>query len=377
MAAAGGVVFIAGNGLGEADGMLYAYDAAGTTNCGGTPRTCEPLWVAPVGVDALSPPTVAGGVVFVTGVVTASVPDHNRIAAFDSAGERNCAGTRKTCRPLWTANLTPPSALAGEGPLLRSPAVANGLVFVSGDDNNVHVYDAAGENGCRGKPRKCSELWTSNTDLFCDATFSSCGISAPAVENGVLYVTGLSSDGSTDGLYAFDASGSTSCSGTPKACSPLWTASVGSSVYPPAIAHDIVYTVGHIPFTQESNRLRAFDATGTTGCSGTPRVCEPLWTSSEEVSSASTLVGMGAPAVANGVVYAVSNDFECDVVCMVTKRLLAFDAAGSANCTGVPKQCQHLFAYEQTGDAFDEPVVANGVLYLKSSFVQAFTVPDS
>src|SRR4051794_19454882 len=49
--------------------------------------------------------------------------------------------------------------------------------------------------------------------------------SSPAVAGGVAYV------GSQDHkFYAFDAAGTTGCSGTPKTCTPLWTGGNGRSV---------------------------------------------------------------------------------------------------------------------------------------------------
>ena len=62
-------------------------------------------------------------------------------------------------------------------------------------------------------------------------------MSSPAVVNGVAYV------GSEDGkLYALDAGGNTNCSGTPKTCAPLWTASTGGTIYSsPTVANGIVY----------------------------------------------------------------------------------------------------------------------------------------
>ena len=77
-----------------------------------------------------------------------------------------------------------------------------------------------------------------------------------------------------DKLYAFYASGSANCSGTPTTCSPLWTASMGTttSTASPAVSAGVVY--------DESNdaKLFAFDADGVTNCSGTPTTCSPLWT---------------------------------------------------------------------------------------------------
>jgi hypothetical protein len=97
----------------------------------------------------------------------------------------------------------------------------------------------------------------------------------------------------TDKLYAFDAAGTTNCSGTPKTCTPLWTGTVGSGGgSSPAVANGVVYV--------ESDKLYAFDAAGSRGCSGSPTICTPLWTGASR--------GFSSPAVANGVLYAGSFD---------------------------------------------------------------------
>ena len=115
--------------------------------------------------------------------------------------------------------------------------------------------------------------------------------SSPAVAGGVVYV------GSTQGnLYAFSAAGATGCSGTPKTCTPLWTAANAGGVSPmspaPAVANGVVY-VG------SDGQLYAFSAAGTTGCSGTPKTCTPLWATATSTSGAT----FSSPAVANGMVY--------------------------------------------------------------------------
>jgi outer membrane protein assembly factor BamB len=167
--------------------------------------------------------------------------------------------------------------------------------------------------------------------------------SSPAVANGVVYV------GSDDhNLYAFDATGNTNCSGSPKTCSPLWTAPTGGSVVSsPAVANGVVY-VG-----SADNKLYAFDAAGNTNCSGSPTTCQPLWTA--------TTVGpvFSSPAVANGVVYVGSND----------TRLYAFDAAGVTNCSGSPTTCEPLFfAFTGAPVGVSSPAVANGVVYIGSEY---------
>jgi outer membrane protein assembly factor BamB len=48
-----------------ASDRLYAYDAAGSIGCSGTPKTCTPLLGAPLPIRTLSSPTVANGRVYV------------------------------------------------------------------------------------------------------------------------------------------------------------------------------------------------------------------------------------------------------------------------------------------------------------------------
>ena len=61
---------------------------------------------------------------------------------------------------------------------------------------------------------------------------------------------------------------------------------------------------------------------GSTGCSGTPRKCAPLWSSPRLGGDVAS-----TPAVANGIVYVGS----------VGEKMLAFDAAGVKNCSGTPR----------------------------------------
>jgi len=111
------------------------------------------------------------------------------------------------------------------------------------------------------------------------------------VAGGVAYI------GSEDGnLYAFSAAGTTGCSGTPKTCTPLWTAAGASGAPPlspaPAVANGVVYA-------GSNGQLYAFSAAGTTGCSGTPKTCTPLWATGTSTNGAT----LSSPVVANGMVY--------------------------------------------------------------------------
>jgi outer membrane protein assembly factor BamB len=203
---------------------------------------------------------------------------------------------------------------------------------VGSDDGNLYAFDAAGVAGCSGVPKMCAPLWT--------ATTGGAVHSSPAVANGVVYV------GSDDGnLYAFDAAGVAGCSGVPKMCAPLWTAPTGGAVHSsPAVANGVVY-VG-----SDDGNLYAFDAAGVAGCSGVPKMCAPLWTAPAGGAVDSS------PALANGVVYVGSLD----------GNLYVFDAAGVAGCSGVPKMCAPLWTAPAGGAVRSSPAISKGVVYVGS-----------
>ncbi len=208
-AAANGVLYV--GTLGDTT-SLYAFDAAGVTNCSGAPRTCTPLWRGnrPLGSGPVrSAPAIANGVVYV---------GDTSITAFDAAGVTNCSGTPATCSPLWD---TP--ALNAE---FNGPAVARGIVYGSYFAGSLFTFDAAGISGCSGTPKACTPLWS--------ASLSFASSSSASIANDVVYVTGNQT------LYAFDATGVRKCSGSPKTCTPLWTGT-GSSSYSPAITNGVVY----------------------------------------------------------------------------------------------------------------------------------------
>ena len=157
----------------------YTYDAAGTTNCSGSPKTCAPLWTAATGAGVMWT-VVANGVVY-------AGSNDGKLYAFDAAGTTNCSGSPKTCQPLWTATLP-------EADATWAPAVANGVVYVGSDDeftSSVAAYDAAGTTNCSGSPKTCQPLWTASTGGFGSSA------SSPVVSHGVVYVSGEGK------LYAF------------------------------------------------------------------------------------------------------------------------------------------------------------------------------
>jgi hypothetical protein len=397
--ASGGI----GDGFAVADGAVYvsgynnagfptlaAFDATGRTGCSGAPKTCQPLWKAPV-VSQGSSPAVVGGVVYVAQGVFGGGPPPNELLAFDAAGRTGCTGTApdRTCTPLWKASLP-----SGNFAAVKSPVVSKGVVYFGGGGTiggELVAYEAAASpSHCSGTaPNKiCQPLWKGSTGTFAGN---------PIVSNGIVFVPGSRPGGGSDvvtyafdaaapasrctgmspnktctalwttslggpwaatsgvlydgdpgnmaPLAAFDATGAgPSCTGTPKVCAPRWYYRDASAPVSPAVANGVLYTTT----AAAPGRLAAFDATGGgPTCTGTPRFCTPLWTSSGT---------SGPPAVANGVVYASGP---------AAGQLSAYDAAGTANCSGTPKTCTPLRTINvNSGDELKgQPVIANGTVY--------------
>src|ERR687898_349584 len=251
-----------------------------------------------------------------------------------------------------------------------SPAVVDGVVYVGLGDYKVYAFDAAGTTSCSGSPKVCTPLWT--------GTPGTGGVqSSPAVANGVVYVGSQDFvSPSVNKLAAFSAAGTTNCSGSPKVCTPLWTATVSNDAETaPAIANGVVYlSVGpqDIAFGQEG-RLYAFDAAGVTHCSGSPKTCTPLWTATQPDTW-----WVQSPAVANGGVYLTywgAKDLFGGFA-----GIRAFDATGTINCSGTPKTCSHLWSVVanpfQWFPTVSSPVVANGAVYVNSETIYKFALPS-
>ena len=140
------------------------------------------------------------------------------------------------------------------GNVYSSPVVANGVVYVGSNDNNVYALNAS----------TGAELWQFTTG---DSVTSS-----PAVANGMVYVGSLDNN-----VYALNASTG----------AKLWQFTTGSSVWSsPAVANGVVY-VG-------SDDFNVYALNATTGAT--------LWQFATGNSVTSS------PSVANGVVYVGSDD---------------------------------------------------------------------
>jgi outer membrane protein assembly factor BamB len=375
----GGAVYV-----GTQDGHLEVFDADGVTACSGSPKACQPLWTSPALSGSFTgTPAVAGGRVFLGSTA-------GRLYAFDAAGMTNCAGAPKICQPLWTS--------VALGSVQSSPVVANGKVFVGSDDHNVYAFAVAGSGcgagGCtplfidqtggvvRSSPAVANEkvyvgsddgklsVFDANGSQRCNASKVCQPVfvgptggavrSSPAVESGVVYV------GSDDHkLYAFDADGSTACSGSPTvSCAPLWTATTSNTVRSsPAVANGVVF-VGTIAGGSLGARLNAFDAAGSTNCSGSPKTCNPLWTSDDLGTIAATPI-----SVANGVVYI---DVAVGITTFVGK-VFAFDADGGV-CKGTPKICAASWsvAASNSDPLGSAPAIADRFVYVAGARLHAY-----
>ena len=94
------------------------------------------------------------------------------------------------------------------------------------------------------------------------------GSGLSAVANGVVF----SAAGNT--LYAFDAAGNANCSGSPKTCTPLWSAvpwEGGGNISSIAVGRQRVVYVA-----SDDHNIYAFDAGLKLDCSGSPKTCTPL-----------------------------------------------------------------------------------------------------
>jgi hypothetical protein len=323
---ANGVAYVGVTGSAFGRYGLSAFSADGTAGCAGTPKTCAPLWSAYPNEPFLNnaTPAVANGVVY----FSVSGKYDNRLFAYDADGTTGCSGTPKICSPLWSATL---HAMTG----VMAPTVVNGIVYISdfgdftSDPGDLYAFDANGVTGCSGMPKICSPLWIG----LDGGTWNG----SPAVVNGTVYVGGKNGT-----LSAYDANGVSGCSGIPKTCSPRWTGHATGGDFgqgSPAVANGLVYYDG-----------AAFDAKGATGCSGAPKSCTPLW----RFGNGSAGYG-SSPAVANGVLFVGGGP---------TNELRAFDALGKTGCGGIPKTCAPLWTASTDGDVRTSPAVANGVVYI-------------
>jgi hypothetical protein len=377
-------VAVVRNHLYVSGGPSAVFDSVGVEGCSGAPRVCAPQWTINQNGEL--------------DVIDATL--HIGSVAYDADGVRECSGTPKVCEGMWL--------YTGEG-IPTGPVDPTKLHFQLGGytfhgsedlylDGSLAPKDLSTcVTGVPGTIPGCRVAWTralgggplgsrigmpAQADGRIFASYSS-----PVSEQGTLFAfdgrdakgpllwsASLPGKGGpdiavADGvvvttvqigldwlLAAYDAAGVTNCSGSPKVCTPLWVSDTwtgGGNEVAPAIADGIVYrAVG--------SQLRAYDLHGQQSCSGTPVVCQRLWV-------ASVGAGITAPAVANGLVYTGAADGSVE----------AFDARGITGCSATTRVCGPLWT-TNVGAAAGEVVVSGGRVYAPAAngVVRVFAVPS-
>lgn len=267
--------------LGSFASEVTAFDPTATANCGGTPKICTPLFHASLARgDPNLQPTVASGRVFVS--------TGTDISVFDAAGLDRC--TAGSCAPLFRLN----AASAGE------VSVANGQAFTTAG-TRLLAFDATGRTGCGGSPIVCQPLWrgvlsaTTNRD-------------SPIIAGDRVFANSIGSPG-VGAIEAFDRSSGSGCSGSPLTCPRLFktqTATTFDRSRASASANLLVVASGTLPIPPPFSvplrfKLTFFDLTGTTGCSESPRTCQPV-ASLDLDTDATGVEQVGRPALASGLI---------------------------------------------------------------------------
>ena len=133
-------------------------------------------------------------------------------------------------------------------------------ILYADDENTLVAADLAGKTNC--SYAGSPGVCQPLSEGYYGTTYTS----TPAVANGLEYLT---TDGTHGSMAAVDANGTTGCSGTPETCQPIFTVTPplqGSLDASPLVSDGLVFEGGAV-----------YDANGVNSCSGTPTVCQPLW----------------------------------------------------------------------------------------------------
>lgn len=311
---------------GNSSWRLAAFDAAGLEGCAGSPRTCAPLWT----MDARGIPAV------VNGVVIAST--WWGLAAFDASGTNNCSGNPKVCTPLWTYD-------TGADVVGTSAPVVSGATLFVRAGATVKAFDALGVVNCAGNTPVCAPLRVYNVPNGVDGD--------PAVSGPTIFLSGA--DGN---VYGASAVGNTvwpyncSTNGSPRVCNPMWVGIThgGAGVKPTAVGNARVYVADG-----SQNKLVVFDAAGCAIVPGDqlPVSCEPWWTASTQGPPS------GVAVYSNGVWVTTSGS---------SSAVQAFDALAEVGCTvphGFTGTCDPLVTLP-SANPLGPPILAGGVLFAQT-----------
>ena len=357
-------------------GRLRVFDVGVRPDCSPLPwQQCAPVWES-AAPHNLSQPIIAGDRILV-------FAGRTELRVYDLDGGEGCSGTPKVCSPLGQAtdaasgelNVEPSVTVSGTTAYLAQSdlraypvsslidcvvtaapcvpawrfvpsgngyrqllqvAVAGGTVYASVDrslaDTTEIVAIPEGGVGCTGTPVACTPIWS--TEALSGPDIGA--VHLAATEHRVVVSTGpvfMDPPVNSGGLFAYDVA---ACASAIDPCAPIWRTAPLHQPERFAIAEGLVFAG-----EADHGDTNAYDLEGSEGCTGVPIVCAPvrvMWDDDDE--------DRGPPTVANGVLY-VAGD--------------AFDAEGVVNCTGsAPVYCQSIRSSQGQGDA---TVVVNGRVY--------------
>jgi hypothetical protein len=272
--------------------------------------------------DDATPDAVVNGVLYAS--------DAAGVEAYSANGTTGCSGSSTVCSPLWSYAT---GAIGND-----VPAVLNGVVYVS-SSSQLEAFDASGETNCSGSPLVCQPLWTA------PGAFGS-----PTISGGTTFVT------TSSALEAFNAAGQTNCSGTPKVCRAMWTSPIANPSPVATVSSGIAYVISDDGVT--GSIVVALDATGSRDCSGSPKVCTPLWTyqpTYDRITDSYVVVSGSTLYVNTYVSTTEPPSIEGD--------LEAFDASGVDGCGGTPTVCSPTGSSPNNSPSLASPVVGDGAVF--------------
>ncbi|HTW10597.1 MAG TPA: PQQ-binding-like beta-propeller repeat protein [Acidimicrobiales bacterium] len=275
---------------------------------------------------------------------------------------------RRLCRIATCALATVATVLIGISPTAASGRSKAPLKAMLLGDVSAPATEAASWPQLHYGPSRTgyqpdeTDIGTGNVGTLKEA-WSYIGDTPPLIANGILYAV-------TNKLYAYDATGSGACAAPPKGCTPLWTA-------PAAYLDGMAVADGDV-FVTDQEGVQAYDASGSRNCSGMPKVCSPIWsTSVNEATGQGFSPGQGSPVVANGTLY-VPGYGDGIVPSGGGAYVAAFDPEGLNGCKFykefgticVPMWTTIGLPASQGNSG--SPAVANGVVYIANGSLFAF-----
>jgi len=220
--------------------------------------------IAKTNVGAMVPSTVSanpptGQVVTGNGLVFAA--RDGELTAYDA----------RTYGIAWTAAL-PSGSTVGGAPAVDLGTASTVFVVVAGASNPILLgFDVNGVRNCNILLNTCAPIFRA------DLGTTNAPVTPPLVENGRVFANGGTH------LYAFDASGQTSCGSSQgtQVCLPLWSASTAFTAtgVGPAVANRVVYdavqfgTIGFLgAFNEQNGTLLWLGFLGAPAATATPSI---------------------------------------------------------------------------------------------------------